>query len=267
MLDARKPLSVLEYEWSTCTACELGQRRLSSGAPALPGEGPLGKLMFIAATPTRDDERNGRAFSGPDGVWLKHALGLLGIKNDAYLTYATQCRGVAKAFDSEGQPRFNERGHQIERDSFPTPAQVAACMPRLLEEIYIVDPLLIVLLGSIPTKALITGSAEMGSMRTIEIPGGSYKPSITAKKRQWARKQGGEIQMPVLRSSVTYPAIVCYSIDDARAREKDRRADGTYMRTVNILKRVRDVYSRYRVEVLGEAQAEGSTNDISNDMP
>jgi uracil-DNA glycosylase len=216
--------------------------------------------MLIAAAPSKDDERASRAFSGANGEWLRYALKLLGLTNDVYMTHVVQCRSISKAFDSEGQPRFNERGKQLERDAPPTPAQAAACTARLLEEIYLVDPLIIVLLGSVPVKTLV-GSAEIGALCTVEVPGGTYYPHITSKKKQWARKQGGEIQLPVRPSTVKYPAIACPSVEDARAREKDRRADGTYMRTVNILKKVRDVYSRYRVEVLGEAPVEREAYD------
>jgi len=181
--DYRRPLHVLKEEWETCTKCDLGTRREEEQGEFVFGEGVGSRgIMFIGEGPGEKEEYEGRPFVGPSGKILRNAIEALGIAN-YYVSNVVACRSCAQGFSSEGQPLFKTNrltGHQEPwiKDQPPTIPQAQACLPRLLEEIYLVDPHIIVTLGSEASKALL-GSAfssitkDRGPPKEIQVPGGT----------------------------------------------------------------------------------------------
>ena len=105
------------------------------------------------------------------------------------------------------------------KDEPPTPIHKNACRPRLLEEIYLVDPIVIVGLGGPACEALlghsITITRDRGETSQIAIPGASYRPVLTEKRQQWLRKNSeGEWHAPV---AVSYTHLDVYK-RQSRAR-------------------------------------------------
>jgi uracil-DNA glycosylase len=95
------------------------------------------------------------------------------------------------------------------KDQPPTPLQIQVCLPRLYEEIYIVDPLLIVSLGATAASVLlnrpVTIMKESGHVSHIDVPGVLQRPVLTDKKGVWVRKnKDGSIHLPTERSVVRY---------------------------------------------------------------
>ena len=230
--DIRKSLTVLRGEWETCTKCELGEKRQEVGGAFVFGEGTLGGVMFIGEGPGINEEKEGRPFVGESGQLLRDAIKQANIDR-YYISNVVSCRSCGVAYDNAGQPRIkkNYRTGELEPrivDKPPTPTQLQACLPRLFEEIYLVDPMLIVGLGAEACKVLqggkaITVTRETGIERHIEIPGASFNPNLTAKKGVWARKVRGELKMPVDQNMVRYlmipiihPAYVLRLISDER---------------------------------------------------
>lgn len=118
-------LSRIAEETQRCQACDLhvGARL------AAPGEGdPHAEAMLIGEAPSAFDDRSGRPFSGPTGVFLDELLALAGLRREhIYLTNVVKHRLLA--------------GNEL------TPQEIAACAPYLTRQIAAVNPILIVTLG------------------------------------------------------------------------------------------------------------------------
>lgn len=95
----------------------------------VPGIGnPDADLMFIGEAPGKDEDLQGKPFVGAAGKFLNEMLGSVGItRDDVYITNVVKYR-----------PPEN-------RD--PTPEEVAVSWPWLKEQIELIDPVLIILLG------------------------------------------------------------------------------------------------------------------------
>lgn len=235
-IDRRKPLHVLRSEWEQCTACPLGERRVATNGPFIFGEGVPGAIMFIGEGPGEAEEETGRPFTGAGGKLLRAILAKSGV-NNVYFTDVVCCRSFSYQYDSEGHQRYNTyRGVSTPavRDDKPKPAQTAQCRARLYEEVYLVDPVLIVTLGPVaaeavlghPVKGLQTNSKlrpdVVGEQGTIlRLPGAGASPALTPKGA-WRRKVRGEYIMPTVPALVEYPVLPLISPLDVLNRESDR---------------------------------------------
>jgi DNA polymerase len=100
-------------------------------------------LMMVGEMPGDREDREGHVFVGPAGRELDAALERAGIaRADAYVT------NVVKHF------RFRERGKRRIHDT-PKKSEVDACLPWLREELRLVRPDVLVLLGAVAAKALL----------------------------------------------------------------------------------------------------------------
>lgn len=261
MPDYRKSLTVLREEWEPCTKCELGVRRHNVKGSFVFGEGHLGGVMFIGEGPGINEEEQGRPFIGESGKFLRNAITEANIDR-YYISNVVSCRSCGVSYDNEGQPRMRkdyQTGVETPKivDKPPTPTQLQACLPRLYEEIYLVDPMLIVGLGAEACKVLqggkaITVTRETGVERYIDVPGASFNALLTQKKKVWARKVRGEMRMPVdqhkvryLMIPITHPAYVLRLISD-------ERHGGALHNFANTMNKIADVYRRLVLEVHGD---------------
>jgi uracil-DNA glycosylase family 4 len=112
-------------ETQRCQACDLyiGARQ------SVPGVGdPHAEAMLIGEAPSVFDDRSGRPFSGPTGVFLDELLTLAGMRREqVFLTNVVKHRLLA--------------GRELD------PREIAACAPYLTRQIAAVNPILIVTLG------------------------------------------------------------------------------------------------------------------------
>jgi uracil-DNA glycosylase family protein len=100
-------------------------------------------LMMVGEMPGDREDREGHVFVGPAGRELDAALERAGIaRADAYVT------NMVKHF------RFRERGKRRIHDT-PKKSEVDACLPWLREELRLVRPDVLVLLGAVAAKALL----------------------------------------------------------------------------------------------------------------
>jgi uracil-DNA glycosylase len=121
-----------------CHRCELGKTRTK----AVVGRGnEHASIMIIGEGPGQNEDEQGLPFVGRSGQLLEKILAAvkLTIESDVYICNVVRCR-----------PPENR---------VPTPAEVAACKPYLLEQIRLVDPKIILLTGATAVKA-ITGKKE-----------------------------------------------------------------------------------------------------------
>lgn len=115
---------------------------------------PNAEIMFIGEGPGGDEDRLGEPFVGRAGQLMNKAFDILGIKREEiYIANIVKCR-----------PPHN-------RD--PEEEEITACMDYLRNQVMIVKPKIIVLLGRISLQ---------------NILGKEYK--ITASRGKWIEKKG-----------------------------------------------------------------------------
>lgn len=115
----------LEEKIKECRKCHLRDTCLG----VVPGEGNTNaEIMFIGEGPGENEDKLGRPFVGAAGKFLEEMLGMIGKKREeVFIANILKCR-----------PPGN-------RD--PLPEETKACWPWLLEQIRMIKPKLIVLLG------------------------------------------------------------------------------------------------------------------------
>jgi len=160
----RKTLAVVRADAQDCRACDLWKRATQT----VFGEGPArADVMLIGEQPGDREDLEGLPFVGPAGHLLDHALAAAGI--DRRRVYVTN---AVKHFSWE--PRGKRRIHKK-----PRAGEVKACRPWLDEEIRIVKPRAIVLLGATAAQSLL-GSGFKVTAHRGEFLASSLAPLVIA---------------------------------------------------------------------------------------
>jgi uracil-DNA glycosylase len=116
-----------------CQRCSLGQTRTH----AVVGRGnPQAPIMIIGEGPGQTEDETGLPFVGKAGQLLEKILASVNFstEDDVYICNIVKCR-----------PPNNR---------VPTPDEIAACRPYLMEQIRLVDPKIILLTGATAVKGL-----------------------------------------------------------------------------------------------------------------
>lgn len=155
----RQVMQGIEALVGGCTKCRLHSTRTN----AVPGEGNLdASLMFVGEGPGADEDVKGRPFVGAAGKLLDNIIVAMGLhREDVYIGNVVKCR-----------PPANRLPEKDEMDS---------CLPFLERQIEIIDPKIIVLLGSTAYKAIIKDSREgitKARGQVIEQGGRLYVPTF-----------------------------------------------------------------------------------------
>ena len=126
-------LPIIQAELVDCTRCKLHHRRTT----IVFGDGnPKAQLMFVGEGPGRDEDIQGLPFVGRAGKLLTQMIEAMGLqRKDVYICNVVKCR-----------PPENRTP---ERD------EVATCSPYLLRQIDVVDPKVVVCLGSVAAQTLL----------------------------------------------------------------------------------------------------------------
>ena len=116
-----------------CEKCELCRRIHNK----VPGQGDIhARLMFIGEGPGADEDMQGLAFVGAAGQLLTKMIAAMGMtREEVYICNIVKCR-----------PPQNRT---------PFPEEAAACLPYLREQVALVRPQVIVLLGATAAKTLL----------------------------------------------------------------------------------------------------------------
>jgi uracil-DNA glycosylase len=131
---ATKKLEVLAAQIRVCTLCPLHESRTL----AVPGDGRFAtKVMVIGEAPGRDEDKSGHPFVGASGRFLDEVLAGSGIdRSDLFITNTVKCR-----------PPKNRT---------PRVGEVETCTSNyLFEQIELINPELIMLLGGVAAKKLL----------------------------------------------------------------------------------------------------------------
>ena len=139
-LPEKRTLSALREAVQGCRGCDLWR----GTTQAVFGEGlKRARVMLIGEQPGDKEDLAGRPFVGPAGRELDRGLEAAGIdRREAYVT------NVVKHF------KFEERGRRRIHQT-PKRFEIEACRPWLSEELEVVEPEAVVLLGGTAAKALL----------------------------------------------------------------------------------------------------------------
>lgn len=130
-IDKEKQMAQVAREIIHCKLCKLGK----SGKPVV-GEGNLdAKIAFIGEAPGREEAKTGRPFVGRSGKLLRTLISKVGLKEeDAYIT------SPVKYLPDIGTP---------------SKADIAHGMTHLSKQLEIINPEIIVLLGSTAVQGVL----------------------------------------------------------------------------------------------------------------
>lgn len=199
-------LMTLADDWLNCTRCQLHSTRLN----VVFGRGsPTADYLFVGEGPGANEDEEGEPWVGAAGEVLEELIETAEIP-------------VAQIFLT------NIIGCRTPQNRDPQSVEVKACQPRLLETIYIIDPLLIIPVGKPAMKSLMGGSWQnitdrSGRFGTVEIPS-FYHP----QKLRYAA-------MPIV-----HPSFILRT-DSEDPDTKVWREGGPFHETVRALEKAREV--------------------------
>jgi len=129
-------LEIIKQKVIKCTKCELCKTRTNS----VPGKGNFqSDVIFVGEAPGKNEDENGEPFIGIAGKKLSIALEEAGISRDAvYITNVVKCR-----------PPKNRVPSTVERST---------CQEYLKQEIAIIKPKIICILGNTVFNSILGGS-------------------------------------------------------------------------------------------------------------
>jgi len=153
-----KNLEELTTHCRMCDRCDLSQSRTNV---VVSRGNPHAKIMIIGEAPGQNEDEQGLPFVGRSGQLLEKILASVNLstEEDIYICNIGKCR-----------PPENR---------VPTPEEIAACTPYLMEQIRLVDPKIILLTGATAVRGL-TG----------------IKQGITKIRGTWIEWQG-RLCMPI----------------------------------------------------------------------
>ena len=146
-----KKIEQIKQEVIKCIKCELSETRTNS----VPGKGNFkSDVIFVGEAPGKNEDEKGEPFIGIAGKKLSDALENAGIsRDDIYITNIVKCRPP-----SNRVPKTNER---------------ETCQEYLKQEISIIKPKLICILGNTVFNSILGGSEIM-----------KYRGKVAQKNKQ-----------------------------------------------------------------------------------
>ncbi len=153
---ANLDLSTLDADAQSCTKCGLHEGRNT----VVFGVGnPNADLMFVGEAPGADEDRQGEPFVGRAGQLLTKIIEAMQLtRNDVYIANVLKCR-----------PPGNRN---------PAPDEVETCSPYLIRQIELIQPKVIVALGSFAGKMLLDTNMSISALR------GRMHPYALAEQRE-----------------------------------------------------------------------------------
>jgi len=160
------------------------------------------RLVFVGEGPGFEEDRQGIPFVGPAGQLLTRMIAAMGLRREeVYICNIVKCR-----------PPNN-------RD--PAADEVMACSPYLYEQLRIIDPEVIVALGSPAAKTLLNTELAIGRLRgrfhdfVLRDPAGeartiplmpTYHPAYLLRSPQEKRKSWEDLQQVMQRLGLSLPS-------------------------------------------------------------
>lgn len=139
-MDKQERMAALQARTLTCPGCPNARTRRR----VVCGEGDVNaQVMIVGQGPGAVEEEMGRPFVGPAGALLDRALAEAGLQREKlWITNLIKCRAMKE-----------EKGRLVGRA--PLAAEIKACHPWLEGELEILQPKIVVCLGTPAAHALI----------------------------------------------------------------------------------------------------------------
>jgi uracil-DNA glycosylase family 4 len=162
-----------------CRKCAIGSERRNN----VYGEGdPCAHLVVIGEGPGETEDQLGRPFVGRAGELLNRMLAAIGLaREDVYICNAIKCRATLRTPSGL-------------RNRAPDPQEIANCRPFLDEQLEVVRPAVILLLGAPAAKSFLGSTFQITKMRGRWYEGPHGIPMmVTFHPAYVLRQTGGEI--------------------------------------------------------------------------
>ena len=158
-------LAKLRQAAASCTACDLYKRATQT----VFGEGNAkAAIVLLGEQPGHEEDLAGRPFVGPAGRLLDEALARAGL--DRGQLYVTNAVKHFKWKPSEGgKRRIHERPRQEE---------VAACRPWFQQELWLIQPDVLVCLGATAARAALGRAVTIAGARGRVLVSSSGNPTV-----------------------------------------------------------------------------------------
>jgi uracil-DNA glycosylase len=191
--DKAAALAAIREDIGPCTRCDLSKGRKT----IVFGDGdPNARLMFVGEGPGADEDAQGLPFVGRAGQLLNNMIAAMGLRRDqVYIANIVKCR-----------PPQNR---------VPEPAEAHTCVPFLYRQIDVIQPEVIVALGSTAATYLLGAKSPLSALRGRVHPARGAKLIVTyhpafllrdprQKKEAWADLQitMAELGLPKQAKSV-----------------------------------------------------------------
>ncbi len=139
----KERLDTLSKQYANCTKCKLHKGRTNF----VYGDGnPDARLLLIGEGPGEVEDRTGKVFVGPAGQLLTKMLEAISLsREDVYICNIVKCR-----------PPANRN---------PEPDEAEACRYYLLEQIHIIQPEYILLLGRVAAHNILNTGEALSRLR------------------------------------------------------------------------------------------------------
>ncbi len=140
-------IKIIEERIAQCTSCPLSFQRTNT----VPGEGNIySPIMFVGEGPGEEEDKQGRPFVGRAGQLLTKIIESVNLKReDVYITNVVKCR-----------PPNNR---------VPKPEEISACSHFLLAQIEIINPRIIIPLGSTAAGFFLPDAGSISTIRGKEF--------------------------------------------------------------------------------------------------
>jgi len=178
-VSADAKLTKLRDAVKKCRKCRLAATRKN----VVVGEGnSRAKIVVIGEAPGADEDASGRPFVGRSGQLLTKILHAVNFeREEVYICNILKCRPPGNRNPLEDETGF--------------------CMPWLLQQLQIIKPEIILILGKVAANTILENSLAMGTMRgkLIEWKGFdcfvTYHPAALLRNPNWKRACWEDLQM------------------------------------------------------------------------
>ena len=178
-LSGLKSIAEVAAAIAKCTACTLSSTAINH----VPGEGnPDAKFVVVGEAPGATEDELGRPFVGKSGDLLTKILEAIGLKReDVFIC--------------------NVLKHRPPGNRNPSPAEIVACRPFLLRQLEVLQPKVILALGTFAAQTLLGTDAAISKLRGIEhryhgIPlVATYHPAALLRNPNWKRPTWEDVQL------------------------------------------------------------------------
>ncbi|MEI6847969.1 MAG: uracil-DNA glycosylase [Chlorobiaceae bacterium] len=176
---ATEELEILKETTKTCCKCRLGAMRQN----LVFGEGnPSAKVVVIGEAPGAEEDASGQPFVGKSGQLLGKILQAIHFeREEVYICNILKCR-----------PPGNRN---------PLEDEIICCMPWLIQQLQIIKPKIILILGKVAANTIFTNNLSMGIMRGKMIRWKefdcfvTYHPAALLRNPHWKRSCWEDVQL------------------------------------------------------------------------